>query len=153
MSAVTRTTRPARTAAAAAAVGFAGIALFQAALAAGAPLGHAAWGGAHAHLSSSQRIGSGVAVLVWMAAALVVLGRAGVWSAGRHALLFRRGTWFLAGVSVLAAIMNLASQSRWENAIFGPLAIALAVLCTIVARSGPDGQPRTRNTATAAPPH
>jgi len=31
----------------AAAVGFVGIAVFQIALAAGAPLGHAAWGGSH----------------------------------------------------------------------------------------------------------
>jgi hypothetical protein len=51
-----------------------------------------------------------------------VLGRAGFWgSAGpRLAILFRFGTWFLAAVSVLAALVNFASQSRWEKLIFGP---------------------------------
>jgi hypothetical protein len=55
----------ARTAAVLAAVGFLALALFQAALAAGADWGHAAWGGANAELSSAQRIGSAVAVLIW----------------------------------------------------------------------------------------
>ena len=40
----------ARVAAVVAAIGFAGIAIFQLTLAAGAPWGYAAWGGASAHL-------------------------------------------------------------------------------------------------------
>ena len=135
MKLLTPTEHHTRTAAVAAAIGFAGIAVFQLVLAAGAPLGHAAWGGAHAHLSASQRIASAVAVLVWSAAAAIVLGRAGLWSAGKRAHLFSRGTWFLAAISVLAALMNFASHSHYENLIFGPIAIILAVLCTLVARS------------------
>ncbi len=127
--------RTTRRAAVAAAIMFGGIAIFQVLLAAGAALGDAAWGGAHAHLSTGQRVGSGIAVVIWSAAALVVLGRAGFWGGGRHGQVFRRGTWFLAGVSVLAALMNFASQSRWEDLIFGPVALALAVLCTVVARA------------------
>ena len=129
------TTSAGRKAAVAAAIGFAGIALFQVALAAGAPLGDAAWGGADADLSTAQRLASAAAVIVWTAAALVVLGRAGLWARGRLVPLFRWGTWSLVVVSVLAALANFASPSRWENLIFGPLALALAVLCTIVARS------------------
>src|SRR4051794_13753257 len=71
---LTPTDHVTRIAAVAAAIGFAGIALFQAVLAAGAALGDAAWGGAHAHLSTADRIGSAVAVFVWTAAALIVLG-------------------------------------------------------------------------------
>ena len=52
MNVVTRSDRVARTAAVLAAIGFAGLAIFQAALAAGAPWGHAAWGGEEAHLSA-----------------------------------------------------------------------------------------------------
>jgi hypothetical protein len=141
------TNRGVRKAAVAAAIGFVGIAVFQIALAAGVPLGHAAWGGAHAHLSTAQRLGSAVAVVVWTAAALVVLGRAGFWATGNLAPLFRWGTWFLAAVSVIAALMNFASQSRWENLIFGPTALALAVLCTVVARSQTDERPRGRSHA------
>jgi hypothetical protein len=85
---LTPTARTGRTAAVAAAIGFAGIAVFEMALAAGAPWGHAAWGGAQADLSAAQRIGSAIAVVVWAAAALIVLGRAGLWSAGRRARLF-----------------------------------------------------------------
>jgi hypothetical protein len=137
----------------AAAIGFGAIAGFQLALAAGAPLGHAAWGGAHAHLSTAQRVGSAIAVVVWTAAALVVLGRAGFWAARKLAPLVRSGTWLLAGVSVLAALTNFASHSRWENVIFGPLAVALAVLCTIVARSPTEERPRRRtHTGPTLPP-
>ena len=140
-------TRTVRLAAVTAAIGFVAIAIFELALAAGAPLGHAAWGGAHAHLSTAQRIASAVAVLVWTAAALIVLGRAGLWSAGKRARLFRRGTWFLAGVSVIAALTNFASHSHYENLIFGPIAVILAVLCTIVARSAPTIAPPDTRTA------
>lgn len=67
----------------AAAVGFVGIAVFQIALAAGAPLGRAAWGGSHfGTLPVGLRVGSGVAVAVWVFAAVVVLARAGA-TAGR----------------------------------------------------------------------
>lgn len=57
MSSTTRRADPAtrpprRRAAAAAATAFIGMACFQAALALGAPLGNAAWGGAQAHLAT-----------------------------------------------------------------------------------------------------
>jgi hypothetical protein len=145
------TERAGRTAAVAAALGFAGIVIFQVALAAGAPWGHAAWGGAHAHLSTAQRSGSAAAVVVWTAAALIVLGRAGFWGADRLAPLFRWGTWFLAAVSAIAALLNFASQSRWENLIFGPTALILAVLCALVARSASNGRPRGHEKAAALP--
>jgi hypothetical protein len=126
----------ARTAAVLAAVGFLALALFQVALAAGADWGHAAWGGASAELSSAQRIGSAVAVLIWTTAALVVLGRAGfLWSGRGVARFYRRGTWVVAAGSALGSLANFASQSRYENFILGPLALALAILCVVVARS------------------
>ncbi|HYU59686.1 MAG TPA: hypothetical protein VEK39_02900 [Solirubrobacterales bacterium] len=152
MKVFARTGRAGRAAAVAAAIGFAGIAIFQVALAAGAPWGHAAWGGAHAHLSTAQRIGSAAAVVVWTAAALIVLGRAGFWGAGKLAPLFQWGTWFLAGVSLLAALLNIASQSRWENLIFGPTALVLAILCTLVARSAADGRRRRDENPAAVRP-
>jgi len=126
----------ARTAALLAATGFLGLALFQTALAAGAAWGHAAWGGASAELSSAQRIGSAVAVLVWAAAAVIVLGRAGfLRSSRRLARSYRLGTWVVASGCVLGSLANFASQSRYENLILGPLALALAILSFVVARS------------------
>ena len=141
-----------RRAAVAAAIGFVSIALFQVALAVGAPLGDAAWGGAHAELSTAQRLASAAAVFVWTAAALIVLGRAGLWARGRLAPLFHWGTWSLVAASVLAALVNFASPSRWENLIFGPLALALVVLCTIVARSPTaEGRPSHSHAPRALP--
>jgi hypothetical protein len=125
------------TAAVLAATGFAGIALFQIALALGAPWGHAAWGGAEAHLSTAQRIGSAVAAVIWTAAGLVVLGRAGFWRLGKSVRLYRWGTWFLVALLGLSAVPNFASQSHWENFVLGPLSVLLAILCMIVARSRP----------------
>ena len=102
----------ARLAAALAAIGFASLAIFQAALAAGAPWGHAAWGGADALLSASQRGASAVAAIIYVAATLIVLCRAGIiWRARSNAALFRWGTWFFAVAMAIGAVPNLASQS------------------------------------------
>jgi hypothetical protein len=132
---VTRTGRGAALAAVLAAVGFTSLAVFQAALAAGAPWGHAAWGGADAVLSSGQRGASAVAAVIYVAAALIVLCRAGIiWRARSNAALFRWGTWFFAVAMAIGSVPNFASQSRWENFIFGPLALVLAALCIVVAR-------------------
>jgi hypothetical protein len=79
---------------------------------------------------------SAVAVLIWTTAALVVLGRAGfLWSGRGVARFYRRGTWVVAAGSALGSLANFASQSRYENFILGPLALALAILCVVVARS------------------
>lgn len=138
MNLFTRSDRAARAAAVLAAIGFAGIAVFQVALAAGAPWGHAAWGGANAHLSTAQRTASAAAVLFYAAAALIVLGREGIWRAGSMGTLFRWATWFLAAAMGIGAVLNFASQSRWENLLWGPTALLLAILCTVVARSTAD---------------
>ena len=69
---------PVRIAAVAAAAGFLVQAAFQAAIALGAPLGRASWGGAYdGQLPMGLRIASGVAVGFWVLAALIVLGRGG----------------------------------------------------------------------------
>jgi hypothetical protein len=149
MSIFTRSQRTARRAAVLAAIGFASIALFELALVAGAPWGHAAWGGAHAHLSTALRIGSVGSFLVLLTAALIVLGRAGFWGPAKLAAFFYWGTWALAALSTIGALMNLASRSHYENAIFGPTALILAILCTIVARSAGHREPRQHKTRPA----
>lgn len=122
-------------AAIAAAVGFLAIAGFQAALALGAPLGRAAWGGTRTHLPTSLRIASAVAVVFWVLAASVVLGRAEYRVSPIPEPVARWGTWILVGVLLLGALMNFASSSPWERFLWGPLALVLAVICFVVARS------------------
>jgi hypothetical protein len=115
----------------AATIGLGALMVFQAALAVGAPLGEAAWGGGNAHLSSGQRVASAVAVVVFLGA-IVVLRRC---AAGRTERRYRWGTWALAGVMTASGLLNAASASPWERYLLAPLALGLAALCVVVARS------------------
>ena len=119
-----------RRAAQAATVGFAALMAFQTALAAGAPLGDAAWGGADTHLTTAQRVGSAASVVFYALAILVVRRRA----AGRTERRYRWGTWVLVVILTLAALANVASDSRWESYLLAPLALVLAGLCVVVMR-------------------
>jgi hypothetical protein len=127
-----------RRAAQAATIGFGALVVFQAALAVGAPLGDAAWGGAHAQLTTGERIGSAISVFIYLAAILVVRGLA----AGRKERRYRWGTWALVGLFGIAGIMNLASESEWENFLLAPLALLLSALCLVVARGAGNAQSR-----------
>src|SRR4051812_10229068 len=91
-----------RRAAQAATIGFAALMVFQAALAAGAALGDAAWGGAHAHLTTGERIGSAISVFFYFAAMVVVRARA----TGREERRYRSGIWALAVVLAMAGVVN-----------------------------------------------
>ena len=124
------------TAAIAAAIGFLAIAVFQAALALGAPLGRAAWGGASATLPSRLRRASAVSVVIWLAAAIVILGRVGI-GVPLPVSVTSIGAWVLVVLSALGAIVNFASSSRWERFGWGPLALLLALLSLMVALSEP----------------
>ncbi len=129
-----RQTNIARRAAALAAGMFLVIGGFQLLLALGVPWGKAAWGGAEENLTPAQRIASSFSVLVYVGAALVVLGRTGHWGA-RYAGIFRIGAWLLAGLMLAGAMLNAASSSAWERFMWAPFALMLAVLCFFVARS------------------
>jgi hypothetical protein len=126
----------ARTAAIVAALGFFVIAAFQAALAMGAPLGHAAWGGKQPRLPVRLRVGSTVAVVIWILAALIVLGRAGFEISPFPDAIERWGAWILVGLLPVGALMNVASSSRWERYLWGPLALILGLLTLVVALNG-----------------
>jgi hypothetical protein len=123
------------TAAIAAAVGFLVIAAFQAALALGAPLGRAAWGGASATLPSRLRRASAASVVIWLVAAVVILGRVGIEIVHLPTSVTFVGAWVLVVLSALGAIVNFASSSRWERFGWGPLALVLAFLSLVVAVS------------------
>ena len=113
-------TRAARTAASVAATGFLAIAAFQAALALGAPLGRAAWGGAHAGvLPRGLRLASACAAAGWLVAALLVLGRVRYWTLLPFAV-FRRGVLVLSPLLAGGAVMNVASSSPWERFFWAP---------------------------------
>jgi hypothetical protein len=138
MSALARSIPTQGVAAMAAASGFLAIALFQVALAAGAPLGRAAWGGTHAgQLPTGLRVGSAIAVGVWILAAAIVVGRAGIVATPFPPAFLQRGSWVLVALTLVGALMNFASPSPWERFMWAPVTLALAGLCFLIAREMP----------------
>jgi hypothetical protein len=125
----------ARPAATVVAVGFAGLAVFQLALAAGAPLGAAAWGGTERVLPMAFRIGSAGTVLLYAVGAFAVLRCAGFHVPGISVRFARAATWVLGVILPLSGLANLASESEWERYLLAPVAIGLGALCLMVARS------------------
>jgi hypothetical protein len=123
-----------RAAAVAAAIGFIGLSAFQVALALGAPLGRAAWGGSHVRLPVGFRFASAVAVAFWLLASLIVLGRASFELSPLPYSFVRWAIWILVVLLPVGALMNFASRSAWERFLWGPVALILAGLCFVVAR-------------------
>lgn len=110
------------------------IVVFQIALALGAPLGYAAWGGRNPGvLPMRLRIASGVAaVVIYPLVIVAVLASAGLieadWLPVDRTVLM----WGLAGFLALGALANFASRSPRER-IWGPVALAIAICCAIIA--------------------
>jgi hypothetical protein len=123
-----------RTAAIGAAALLAALAVFQLALALGAPWGRAAYGGLTDQPGAALRVSSAVATLIWAGAALVVLKRAGI---SAWAPLPRRAlpiaVWCLAGLTTLAVIPNAISPSALERSIWIPWAVITTLLVLTVA--------------------
>lgn len=110
------------------------IVVFQIALALGAPLGYAAWGGRHPGvLPMRLRIASGVAaVVIYPLVILAVLASADLieakWLPVDRTVLM----WGLAAFLALGALANFASRSPRER-LWGPVALAIAICCAIIA--------------------
>jgi hypothetical protein len=129
-----------KTAALGAVVGFASLSVFELLLAAGAPLGEAAWGGeTEGALPPGPRVGSAISLVAYAVAAAVVLRRAGLrvnWPSRRTA---RIGTWLLVVLMTVGTSANLLSQSPWERFLLAPVTLVLAGLCTVVAVGDTEG--------------
>lgn len=110
------------------------VSVFQIALALGAPLGYAAWGGRYGGvLPEKLRVASGVTgVVVYPLIGLYVLASTGLIKAGWMPGTGRTGMWILAGLFTLGTLANFASRSKRER-YWGPVSLAIAVCCGIVA--------------------
>ena len=110
------------------------VSLFQIALALGAPLGYAAWGGQHQGvLPNRLRIASGVAGMVlYPLIILFVLASAGLIEADWLPGTGRAAMWVLTGFFTLGAFLNLVSRSKRER-YWGPVILLIAVSCAIIA--------------------
>lgn len=114
----------------------AALAVFQAMLAGGAPLGRYAWGGQHpGSLPLRLRVGSAVSLLVYALIALVLIWRAGLVTPALSDGVVRAVAWGVAGYFLLGTALNAASRSRAERNVMTPTAAVLCALSSVVALS------------------
>lgn len=134
---VTTTTGRARAAATVAATLAVGVAGFQVALAAGAPWGEASWGGQQPVLPTGLRVASAASVVGWAAVAAVALRQGGrdTWAPVPDRWL-RRVTVGLTAYTALGALMNLASPSAVERAVWAPTTLVLSTALGLTALWG-----------------
>lgn len=111
----------------------AALAVFQIALAAGAPWGRFAWGGQHPGLLPVRlRVASLLSVLVYALLCTIVLDRAGMLSLYPAAVSVV-GTWVVFAYLLLGVVMNAISRSRAERAVMTPVAAVLAIAALLTA--------------------
>ncbi|MBG6237104.1 hypothetical protein IWX78_000047 [Mycetocola sp. CAN_C7] len=110
----------------------AALAVFQALLIAGRPLGRFAWGGQHDVLPRNLRIGSAISIMLYAVFAILVLERVGVANMLPDAVA-EVGVWILTAYFVLGIILNGISRSKPERNVMTPVCIVLAALCLIIA--------------------
>ena len=110
----------------------AALAIFQLALALGAPLGRFAWGGQYRVLPARLRVGSAVAILIYALIAVIALDRVGAIDVLPD-LLATVAMWVVFAYFVLGIVLNAASRSKAERAVMVPVTIVLAVLSFLIA--------------------
>ena len=106
--------------------------IFQVLLAAGLPLGRAAWGGEHRVLPPRLRRASLSASPALGAAAWILLARVGLVEPGADSTGVRVLTWIFVGLFSMNTLGNLASKSRTERYLMTPATLIL-VGCFLVA--------------------
>ena len=111
-----------------------GVIAFQLALAAGAPWGEFAMGGAYpGQFPPELRVAAVVQAVVLGLLALVVLARAGIvlpkWSKTSRWL-----AWVVVAFSALSLVLNSITPSARERMIWAPVALVMLISSVIVAR-------------------
>ena len=117
------------------------MALFQVALALGAPWGAHVYGGRVAdddgRLPGAWRAASAAAALILLGFAWVILARAGVIATSIDETLLTVLSWMVVAYMALNTAGNLAGKSPIERYVFGGMTLVLVILCAIVAAAGP----------------
>ena len=110
----------------------AALAVFQLALALGAPIGRFAWGGQHRVLPARLRIGSAISIVIYAIIAVLALDRAGLIDVVSD-VVSTVGMWIVFAYFVIGIPMNAISRSRPERHTMTPVVVVLAVLSLLVA--------------------
>ena len=111
----------------------AGLAVFQVALIAGAPLGRMAWGGQHRVLPANLRIGSAVSIGLYALFAYAALAKAGLAPPLVGEYFTSVTVWVLTAYFTLGVLMNGISRSKPERLVMTPATAALAALYLVLA--------------------
>jgi hypothetical protein len=106
------------------------LAVFQLALALGAPFGHYAWGGSHRVLPTNLRISSIFSILLYAVFSIVILEGGGLITIFGDITL---GLWALAAYFLIGVVMNVMSRSPKERLVMTPVAALLALICGALA--------------------
>jgi hypothetical protein len=114
----------------------AGVVAFQIALAAGAPWGAYAMGGAFpGQFSPALRIGALLQAALIAGMAVVVMARAGLilarWSRASRWLV-----WVVVAFAAVSLVLNLITPSAGERALWSPVALLLLISSAVVAING-----------------
>lgn len=110
----------------------AALAVFQAALILGAPLGRFAWGGQHDVLPNKLRIGSFTSIILYVLFAYVALAKAGM-----VAPLVNEGftdvfSWVLTAYFAVGIVLNGISRSKPERLVMTPTVVVLTALYLVL---------------------
>jgi hypothetical protein len=110
-----------------------GVVAFEIALAAGAPWGAFAMGGAASgQFPAALRIGAIIQAVLLAGMAVIVLARAGLvlpkWSRVSHWLV-----WIVVAITAMSFVLNLITPSAGERALWAPTLALLLISSLIVA--------------------
>lgn len=109
------------------------IAIFQIALALGAPLGEFTLGGKHpGKLPGNLRIAAVVQLIILVCFGLIIASRAGLALTSLHSFS-RIAVWVVFAFFIPGSILNLSSSSKKERLVMGPLNIVALISSFMVA--------------------
>ncbi|GAA3641682.1 hypothetical protein GCM10022200_26830 [Microbacterium awajiense] len=110
------------------------LAVFQAALVFGAPLGRFAWGGQHRVLPARLRIGSALSIVIYALIAVIAWDRVGAIDVFGD-VFSQIAMWVIFAYFTLGIVMNAISRSKPERYMMVPVSIVLAALSLLIALS------------------
>ena len=111
------------------------IAIFQAALVFGAPLGELTMGGRFpGKLPRKMRIAAAVQILVLLCFGVITASKAGI-AFEQFYRISKIGIWVIFAFFIFGTVMNLSSPSRKEKLVMGPANI-LALVCSFFTAIG-----------------
>jgi hypothetical protein len=109
------------------------LAVFQLLLALGLPAGKLAWGGKYRRLPARLRTASLVSGLMLIPGTMAILERSGILVTLGRQTLSTVVVWMMAGIFSLSILGNVTSKSGIERAVMTPVAVMLALCCTVTA--------------------